>query len=240
MRETMTQPDRYADTEPLIPDWAAPVYLWVAGITSATYFLMAFLLGGAAGMALVKALSVVLLAAYAAFSRAPILTLALLLSAGGDYALAMVPPEREMGIGFFASAHIAYIAIFALMIVKTGFKRDGVALAIGLGLFGAAIYWWLSSGLGEMAVPVTAYLIIILAMAVLAGFVKGPRLIALGAVLFVVSDSLIAAGWFRGMSITYGRIDLVGAVIWITYYAAQLCLAVGVVRYKRLNAGSRP
>jgi len=234
----MTQPDRYADQEPLIPDWAAPVYLWVAGITSASYFLMAFLLGGAAGMAVVKALSVVLLAAYAAFSRAPLLTLALLLSAAGDYALAMVPPQREMGIGFFASAHIVYVAIFALMIVKTGFKRDGVVLALGLGLFGAAIYGWLSSGLGEMAGPVTVYLVIILAMAILAGFVKGPRLIALGAVLFVLSDSLIAAGWFRGMSITYGRIDLVGAVIWITYFAAQTCLALGVVRYKRIHAAA--
>ncbi len=231
----MSATDRYKDTEPLIPDWAAPIYLWVGAITAIGYLVMAILLGGTAGMAVVKALSVVLLAGYAAFSRATLLSFALLFSAAGDYALGIVPPARETGIAFFAAAHIAYIAIFALIILKSGFRRDGLVLALALAVFGAAMYWWLSPGLGALRAPVTAYLIIILAMAVLAGLVKGPRLIAMGAILFVTSDSLIAMGWFRGLSITYGHIDLVGAAIWITYYAAQICLALGVVRYKRLS-----
>jgi uncharacterized membrane protein YhhN len=167
------------------------------------------------------------------------LALALLLSAAGDYALGIDPPAREAGIGFFAGAHIVYIAIFALMILKQGFKRDGLILAVALGAFGVAMYGWLSPGMGAMRAPVTAYLVIILAMAVLAGFAKAPRLIAIGALLFVISDSLIAAGWFRGLSITSGGIDLIGAAIWITYFVAQTCLALGVVRHKRAEAAAK-
>lgn len=224
--------DRYAETEPLIPDWAAPAYLWVSAATSLVYFGLVHLAAGGE-LAIVKTLSILLLAAYAGFSRAPLLALALMLSAGGDFALAMDPPAREAGIGFFAGAHIAYIAIFTLMVLRNGVKRDGLILAAGLVIFGGALYWWLSPGMGALQGVVTAYIVIILGMAVLAGLVRGPRLIAIGAVLFVLSDSLIAAGWFRGLAASYGRFDLDGMAIWITYYAAQLCLALGVVRWKR-------
>ena len=228
--------DRYADTEPLIPSWAAPAYLWVSAVTSVIYFSLVHLAPTGGELAIVKALSIILLAAYAAFSRALILTIALLASAGGDFALALDPPAREAGIGFFAGAHIAYIAIFALMILRDGIRRDGLILGAGLGVFGAALYWWLSPGMGAMQGVVTAYVVIILAMAILAGLVVGPRLIAVGAVLFVLSDSLIAAGWFRGLDVSNGRFDLHAMAIWITYYAAQICLALGVVRWKRAQA----
>ncbi len=228
--------DRYAETEALIPSWAAPAYLWVSAITSLIYFGLVYLAPAGAELPIVKTLSIALLAAYAAFSRAPLLAIALLASAGGDFALALDPPAREAGIGFFASAHIAYIAIFVLMILRTGFKRDGLILGAALAVFGAALHWWLSPGMGALQGVVTAYVVIILAMAILAGFVTGPRLIGLGAVLFVVSDSLIAAGWFRGLDASYGRFDLDAMVIWITYYAAQFCLALGLVRWKRAQA----
>ena len=224
--------DRYTNQDPLIPSWAAPMYLWVSAATSIIYFGLVYLAHGGE-LAIVKALSIILLAAFAAFSRAPLLALALLASAGGDFALAMDPPQREAGIAFFASAHLGYIAIFALMVLRNGFKRDGLILAAALVVFGGAFYWWLSPGLGAMAGLVTAYIVIILAMAILAGFVTGPRLIVVGAVLFVISDSLIAAGWFRGLDVSFGRFDLHGMAIWLTYYAAQLCLALGVVRWKR-------
>ena len=228
--------DRYADTQALIPSWAAPLYLWVSGVTSAVYFGLVYWAPGGGELALVKALSIILLAAFAAFSRAPLLAIALILSAAGDFALAMSPPQRAFGILFFASAHIAYIAIFALMMRRSGFKRDGLLLGGGLLVFGAALYWWLSPGMGELRGAVTVYIVIILAMAALAGLVKGPRLLVIGAVLFVFSDSLIAAGWFRGVDVSVGRLDFHGMAIWITYYAAQLCLALGVVRWKRTQA----
>ena len=233
----MSQPDRYAEAEPLIPDWAAPVYLAVSALAAAAYLGLDLVLVSAPGLAITKTLGVVLLAAYAAFSRAPLLALALVLSAGGDYALALDPPAREAGMGFFGAAHIAYIGLFALAIVRHGLRKDGLILALALAAFGAAMFVWLRPGLGTLAAPVTAYLAVIVIMAALAALVNGPRLIAAGAILFVISDSLIAAGWFRGLEATLGRLDLHGAAIWTTYYLAQAGIAVGVVRMKRSAAG---
>jgi uncharacterized membrane protein YhhN len=228
----MSQPDRYADAEPLIPEWAAPIYLAVSALAAVFYLGLDLVFVSVPGMAISKTLGIALLAAYAAFSRAPLLALALILSACGDYALALTPPAREAGIAFFGSAHIVYILLFALAIHRFGWRNDGVVLMLALIAFGAAMFVWLRPGLGEMAAPVTAYLAVIVGMGALAAFVNGPRLITLGAVLFVVSDSLIAAGWFRGLAVDFGRFDLHGAAIWITYYLAQAGIAVGVVRMK--------
>lgn len=232
----MSQPDRDADAEPLIPDWAAPVYLAVSAAAAVFYLGLDLVYASVPGMAISKTLGIALLAAYAAFSRAPILCLALILSAGGDYALAIDPPAREAGIAFFGTAHIAYIALFALAILRFGWRKDGLILILALTAFGAAMFFWLRPGFGAMVAPATAYLAVIIAMAALAALINGPRLITIGALLFVISDSLIAAGWFRGLEVRLGAFDLYGAAIWITYYLAQVSIAVGVVRLKRAGA----
>jgi uncharacterized membrane protein YhhN len=229
----MNQTDRYADAEPLIPDWAAPVYLVVSAAAAVFYLCLDLFISAAPGMAISKTLGIALLAAYAAFSRAPLLCLALILSACGDYALALNPPAREAGMAFFGSAHLAYIALFALAILRFGWRKDGLILSLALAAFGVAMFVWLRPGLGAMAGPVTAYLGLIVVMAALAALVNGPRLITIGALLFVISDSLIAAGWFRGLEVRAGAFDLLGAAIWATYYLAQAGIGVGVVRMKR-------
>lgn len=230
--------DRYAESEPLIPDWAGPVYLAVSLITSMIYFGLDNFTGSTSGLlAVTKALSVVLLAAYAGFSRAPLLALALLASAGGDFALAMSPPEREAGIAFFAAAHIIYGVIFALAIIQRGWRPSGLAVAGGLVVFGAVMLTWLMPGMGELAAPASIYLGIILAMAILAGFVKGPRLILIGALVFIASDAIIAARWFGG-TLQPDGFDWPAAMIWILYYGAQVALALGIVRMKRMGAAS--
>ncbi|MCC5996241.1 MAG: lysoplasmalogenase [Oceanicaulis sp.] len=226
--------DRYTDAEPLIPDWAGPVYLAVSVITSVIYFgLDSFTASTSGLLAVTKALSIVLLAAYAGFSRAPLLALALLASAGGDFALALTPPEQEAGIAFFAAAHILYGVIFALAILQRGWRPSGLALAAGLAVFGVAMLLWLRPGMGDLAGPASAYLGIILAMAILAGFVKGPRLIVTGALIFIASDAIIAARWFGG-TLQPDGFDWPAALIWILYYTAQVCLALGIVRMKRM------
>jgi uncharacterized membrane protein YhhN len=99
-------------------------------------------------------------------------------------------------------------------------------------VFGVAMLLWLRPGMGELAGPASAYLGIILAMAMLAGFVKGPRLIAIGALVFIASDAIIAARWFGG-TLQPDGFDWPAALIWILYYGAQVALAVGIVRMKR-------
>lgn len=237
----MSEPvhDRYADTEPLIPDWAAPVYLAVSAVAAFIFLGLEMVIASMPGLALTKALGIVLLAAYAAFSRAPALTLALLLSACGDYALATQPQQTVAGIGFFAAAHAVYIAIFAMALARHGVRKDGLILVAALAAYGLAMGLWLSPGMGELQLIATVYLGLILVMAALAALVNGPRLITLGAVLFVVSDSILAAGWFRGLDVSW-VVDIDGALVWITYYGAQAAIAVGVVRLKGQHTGAPP
>ncbi|MGJ3230178.1 MAG: lysoplasmalogenase family protein [Oceanicaulis sp.] len=236
----MSEPyDRYADTEPLFPAWAAPIYLWVSLLASAVYLGLDMVVVSMPGLALTKALGVGLLALYAVFSRAPALALALALSACGDYALAMDPQRTEAGIAFFAGAHLLYIGIFAMALARHGVRKDGFVLAVALAAYGAAMWLWLSPGMGDLQLMASAYLGVILIMAAVAALVNGPRLITLGALLFVVSDSILAAGWFRGLDISW-VIDIDGALVWITYYGAQLALAIGIVRLKGQHTGAPP
>lgn len=236
----MSEPyDRYADTEPLFPDWAAPLYLAVSVLSATVYLGLDLFVVSMPGLALTKALGVGLLALYAVFSRAPALALALALSACGDYALAMEPQRTEAGIGFFTGAHLLYIAMFAMALARHGVRKDGLILAAALAAYGGAMWVWLSPGMGDLMPMASAYLGVILIMAAVAALVNGPRLITIGALLFVVSDSILAAGWFRGFDLRI-FVDVDGALVWITYYAAQVCLAVGIVRLKGQHTGAPP
>jgi len=236
----MSEPyDRYADTEPLFPDWAAPMYLAVSAVAALVYLGLDLFIASMPGLALTKALGVGMLALFAVFSRAPALALALVLSTCGDYALAMEPQRTQAGIAFFAGAHLVYIAIFAMALGRHGVRKDGLILAAALAAYGAAMWLWLSPGMGDLQLMTSAYLGVILIMAAIAALVNGPRLITIGALLFVISDSLLAAGWFRGLDIRY-YVDVDGALVWLTYYLAQACLAVGVVRLKGQHTGAPP
>ncbi len=237
----MSEPayDRYADTDPLIPDWAAPVYLVVSVFASVIYLGLDMVFTTLPGLAVTKALGIGLLAAYAAFSRAPVLALALILSMCGDYALAMDPQRTQAGIAFFASAHLVYIAIFAMALARHGVRKDGLVLTLALAAYGVAMWLWLSPGMGDFKLMASGYLGVILVMAAVAALVNGPRLITLGALLFVVSDSILAAGWFRGLDVSW-VVDIDGALVWITYYGAQVALAVGVVGLKAQPTGAPP
>lgn len=227
--------NRYKETGPLIPEWTGPAYLGVAVFAALVFLVLDQVTGGGAQIALVKISGIVLLALYAAFRKAFVLTLALVLSAGGDFALALSPPAMEAGIGFFGAAHLVYLVIFASFILKGGWRKDGLILAVALLAFGAAMFVWLRPGMGELMVPASAYLAIILAMVIAAGLVRGPRIIIAGALLFLISDSLIAARLFREV-LVFDGLDWGGVAVWITYFAAQLCLAVGIVRRGREGA----
>lgn len=234
----MTDPvaDRYARTEPLFPDWAAPIYLWVSVAASVIYLGLDLTTYSMPGLALTKALGIILLGVFALLKRAPVLALALMLSAGGDYALAMNPPQLEAGIGFFGAAHLAYIAIFALMIMGGGIKREGLVLAGGLFVYGVAMWLWLSPGMGALMLPVSIYLGVILVMAMAAGLVKANNLILIGALMFLLSDSVIAMRWFREVLVFEDSFDWGGVIVWVTYYGAQVCLTLGVVRARAAAA----
>jgi uncharacterized membrane protein YhhN len=146
--------------------------------------------------------------------RGKLLALGLLLSSVGDVALTFHDPTAFMvGLGFFLLAHVAYTVNF---LQKPQFRPGRIpyfALVIGTAV---AMGIWLAPHLGEMKVPVFAYLFVISCMAVAAGLSTGTHpLLMLGAAIFMASDSIIAASTFVG--------EVWGAKYWVmlTYYVAQ-------------------
>lgn len=173
--------------------------------------------------------TLLLLAVAASASEAPpgyrwLVVTGLAASALGDVFL-MLPRDRFVaGLASFLTAHVAYGAAF---FTPPRAMADGLLLA-GLLVVAAGIVAVLWPGLGSLRAPVLGYVAAIITMAWLAcvrwrtGGVEGSGLAAAGALLFVVSDTLLAVDRFR-RPIAHGRAFVLG-----TYYAAQALIAVSV------------
>ncbi|MFN4275298.1 MAG: lysoplasmalogenase [Ferrovibrio sp.] len=151
------------------------------------------------------------------------LSLALLFSAAGDVFLAVdrvglfVP-----GLASFLLAHLVYLWQFVARRPRPFHLppvRRLVALGILLGI--GTMLVLLTPGLGKLLVPVYAYIAAIAAMALAATALPGRPLVMLGALSFMISDSLIALDKF------VAPIPFVGPAIWITYVAAQAMIVLG-------------
>jgi len=155
----------------------------------------------------------------------------------GDVLLAfdhLYPVLFIFGLGSFLIAHFAYIKVFSSNFSSIQFwKKSSLQQAmIAILLIGFAIWYFtfLLPHLDSMAIPVCAYVITITVMALAALYRKGKttsqsfRFIFLGALCFMVSDSLLAYNKFI--------IDLPYATFLVmsTYGVAQWCIASGVVK----------
>jgi alkylglycerol monooxygenase len=151
---------------------------------------------------------------------AALLVAALSFSLAGDVFL-MLPGQFIPGLVAFLIAHLCYIALF---------RRDAPwfasvkALAITLGLAGAMFAFLIPSLPGALRIPVAAYALVIALMAAQAlGRASVQRDkhavgVAVGALLFMLSDSLLAINKFAQ--------PLPMAQLWVlaTYYAAQVLI----------------
>lgn len=177
----------------------------------------------------VKTLAVALLAVLAFVQQAPLLLIgALALSAAGDAFLSR-PGERAFaaGLASFLAAHVLYIVLFA-----TGgggisaLSLPRIALAIAMLLAVVPIAWRLLPNIeADLKVPVLVYVAAILVMGLAALTVNSPAVIA-GAVLFMVSDSILAWEKFLLPAGSAASAPMRYAV-WVTYYAAQLLITLG-------------
>lgn len=152
-------------------------------------------------------------------------------SLAGDVFL-MLPSDRFVaGLASFLVAHLFYIGAFTR---DGGFTR-GSATALPLAAIGVIVLSLLGPFLGALRPPVLAYMLVILVMAWQAlersrqGSHDGAWWGAVGAVLFVASDSALGLARFRG--------DFPGsrALVLGTYYLAQWMIATSaLVRAGRL------
>jgi uncharacterized membrane protein YhhN len=176
-----------------------------------------------------KASGIVLLGVYALMSRAWLPALGFFLSAVGDVALEI--PNMIAGMAAFGLAHVCYAAAFFAII-----RRDGVMwkawplvvvlLAISIEL---AVLLWAGMNAAGLLGPALGYQMIISSMAVLALLSRAPMIAKVGALVFMLSDTILAFEIFNNAEVLPGS-------VWITYAAAQIMLAIGFTQ----KAGPAP
>jgi uncharacterized membrane protein YhhN len=124
-----------------------------------------------------------------------------------------------LGLGFFLAAHAAYIAMFELAFPERRPSRFGL-LAIPWFLL---LLVMLVPVAGPMLPLVVLYGLILGAMAISSS--RGNRLTALGGVLFVLSDSLLAVRLFtHHLQNGAGRFTVM-----FSYLAAQALITIGTL-----------
>lgn len=159
-----------------------------------------------------------------------LLGVSLLFSTLGDIFLGIDGEKLFVfGLGSFLIAHLFYIVLFVRNRPKPMLaSADQKIIAALVIIFSAAMFAWLWPNLGDLRLPVAVYLCAITGMGVtatLAGF-RTPWVV-IGAVLFIVSDSMIAVGKFKS------PIEYSNYLIWATYYVGQLFIALGFMSIAR-------
>lgn len=167
-----------------------------------------------------KAAGIVLLGLYALSQRAWLAGAALLFCAAGDVLLELV---FVYGMAAFAIGHLFYIACFLEWGRILGLNKRDFPVVILVLIVSVALMAWFLPGMGDLLIPGLAYQVIITAMVCSAFIVKAPMLARLGAVVFMLSDTLIAVGIFANMDVPPGS-------VWITYAGAQIMMAWGMSR----------
>ena len=158
---------------------------------------------------------------------------ALFFSWAGDVLL-MFQAKKEifflLGLVAFLFAHVCYIIFFHGIRVRESIKSNVWLLFIVV-IYYAALISLLSPHLGDMKLPVRIYGIVISFMFMLAMhmlFIKNKiagRLMMIGALLFVISDSVLAINKF------YQSFEVAGILIMLTYGLAQLFIIEGAMQY---------
>lgn len=178
-----------------------------------------------------KTASTGLLALLALALGAPVLALALALSAMGDLALSRAGERMFMaGLVSFALAHAVYI--FMLMGLDFSLATLPFSVGIAFAVLALSTLWWLLPYTGDLRVPVVVYVLLITAMGVTAwgqpigaGWDDNGRLIRLGASLFIASDVVLSWHIFRAKTKSISR----SIVLWLLYYFGQVALFNGLI-----------
>ncbi|MCJ8319493.1 MAG: lysoplasmalogenase [Colwellia sp.] len=122
------------------------------------------------------------------------------------------------GLGSFFIAHLCYL--FALKPIE----KKKLTLVALYGVYGIAMFSLIAGGLGELFIPVLAYMSILLIMAIVTLVSKRSNVwLVFGGLSFVFSDSLIGIDKF------YQPIPFASILIMISYYFAQYALLKGFI-----------
>ncbi len=163
--------------------------------------------------------------------------LGIVFSFGGDVALlfqANAPIYFILGLASFLIAHLCYAyAMFRFPKYKEGLIAKKMWWSIPLLIYGVILVSFLWSGLGEMTVPVVIYSLVIMLMGISAVNMLGrtaqqaATLIIIGALLFILSDSIIALNKFKSAQLSIPNPRL---LIMLTYITGQFLIIRGALK----------
>lgn len=156
--------------------------------------------------------------------------LALIFSLAGDILLMFDdhnPNFFMFGLIAFLLAHVMYIIVYLKHRNKS---RHSLPFIVILLLYASGLFYLLNDGLGVMLIPVVVYMVVILTMATTAYLRKGRvsnlnyYFVFLGAILFLISDSLLSVNMF------YKPILFANILIMVTYALAQFFIVLGILK----------
>lgn len=194
------------------------------------------------GQFAIKASPIAILLVYAIFTLSGsarfLVALALLASLIGDVFLAL-PIENSFiyGLVSFFIAHLAYIVSFVALrghIQKHSrrlFEQRGfftaiqpAALCLTIMCFSSVMAWHILPATEELYYTVIAYIGVITLMGLSAVLWCKSKMIVTGAIIFIISDAVLAQSVFKA--------PLPFSPMWVmsTYYIAQYCLSLGLIR----------
>jgi uncharacterized membrane protein YhhN len=140
-----------------------------------------------------------------------------------------------VGLGSFLITQLIYMFAFFITPGKNALFFKKIYMIVPVVLYGWGILSLLSDGLGDMKLPVTIYTVVILSM-LLAAINREKKvnrqsflLVLAGAILFILSDSLIAINRFEQ------PFELARIAIMSSYITAQYLIAVGCARQFNLT-----
>lgn len=143
----------------------------------------------------------------------------------GDYTLQWF----IVGLSSFLIGHLFYIAAFS----STDVQSTPKPVKIGLIVYGALMLGWFGStllGRGEvvLAIAVALYIVVICTMG-WTSFRPYARFAVIGAALFILSDSILAANRF------IVDVPFAHELIMATYYGAQIFIALSISQYSEIR-----
>ncbi|OXB07290.1 lysoplasmalogenase [Flavobacterium plurextorum] len=137
-----------------------------------------------------------------------------------------------LGLVSFLISHIVYCILFNRQ-TKRNLKKNSIAIGIGSILIACYLIGMLSvllPSLGDLKIPVIVYASVISIMLLFAynGLLSwnepGNKLVFSGAVIFVISDSILAINKF------YNPIEKSSFFIMLTYLVAQYLIVIGILK----------
>lgn len=141
------------------------------------------------------------------------------------------------GLISFLFAHIVYSLAFIRDFKNNpdASKYYGHLMLFFMGIFSMSYYTFIRDYLNDFRIPVMAYMFVISVMAILAGYryrrvnLLSFRMIYLGAIFFVISDSALAFNKF------VQPFSSAGFIIMSTYMIAQYLITIGAIERKVIS-----